>query len=251
MTLITRPIDDLAELSNVPADAWLLVKDPATGRDYKVKKSSLLAGSTTSYAWSSGTTYAINAIVEFAGKFWRSLQNANTANVPSEGTWWTEVAAADESAIKQFQANKVYKSDLVVVLNNDVLYRLTTVTRPYQASSFVADDWKAINDLHFKGVYVSLSALNTAHSSASAGDYAFVDAGIGQDALFYIWDVDDTQWIQSGSNIATPNASETVKGVVQKATDEQFFEGQSIGSSGAFLFGTPEQIVFSGYINQV
>lgn len=41
---------------------------------------------------------------------------------------------------------------------------------------------------------------------------------------------------------APPNASETVKGVVEKATDAEFASGASTGGTGAFLFATPDQI---------
>lgn len=53
-----------------------------------------------------------------------------------------------------------------------------------------------LDDNHFKGVHVSIGALNSAHPSAVPGDYADVDAGIGSDVERYAWDDDDTAWIK-------------------------------------------------------
>lgn len=53
---------------------------------------------------------------------------------------------------------------------------------------------------HFKGMHASLAALQTAHPSAVAGDYADVDSGAGADVARYIWDTSDSTWIiQSGA----------------------------------------------------
>ena len=49
---------------------------------------------------------------------------------------------------------------------------------------------------HFKGMYVSLAALEIAHPTGSAGDYADVDSGAGSAVRRYIWDVSDSQWQQ-------------------------------------------------------
>lgn len=54
---------------------------------------------------------------------------------------------------------------------------------------------------HYKGEYTTLGNLQAAHPTAIPGDYADVDAGIGQDVERYIWDDDDTDWIhQLGSS---------------------------------------------------
>ena len=51
----------------------------------------------------------------------------------------------------------------------------------------------------FKGLYASLGALQAAHPTASAGDYADVDAGVGSDTIRHVWDVSDAQWQPAGS----------------------------------------------------
>jgi hypothetical protein len=53
---------------------------------------------------------------------------------------------------------------------------------------------------HFKGIHVSLVALQTAYPTANPGDYAFVDSGIGADSQQYIWDDDDSDWVASSSS---------------------------------------------------
>ena len=56
-------------------------------------------------------------------------------------------------------------------------------------------------DSHFLGNYGSLSALQTAHPSANPGDYANIDAGVGSDVERWIWDDDDSQWIEGGAGV--------------------------------------------------
>lgn len=52
----------------------------------------------------------------------------------------------------------------------------------------------------FKGLHISLAALQAAHPTAAAGNYADVDSGTGADVARYIWDVSDSKWlIQSGA----------------------------------------------------
>ena len=58
-----------------------------------------------------------------------------------------------------------------------------------------------IEAAHFKGLHASLVALQSAHPTAAAGNYADVDSGTGADVARYIWDVSDSKWlIQSGAS---------------------------------------------------
>jgi len=50
----------------------------------------------------------------------------------------------------------------------------------------------------FKGKYTSLANLQLAHPTSSDGDYAIVDAGVGINAIEYIWDTDEG-WVQGNS----------------------------------------------------
>lgn len=49
---------------------------------------------------------------------------------------------------------------------------------------------------HYKGAYLTLTALETAYPTANSGDYADVDAGAENEVIRYIYDVDDTSWIE-------------------------------------------------------
>lgn len=53
---------------------------------------------------------------------------------------------------------------------------------------------------HFLGLYTSLTALQTAHPTATPGDYAQVDPGPGTDVMNYLWD-EDEGWVQGGSGL--------------------------------------------------
>lgn len=46
----------------------------------------------------------------------------------------------------------------------------------------------------FVGQYASLANLQTAHPTADVGQYAYVDAGVGEPVQKYIWDSNDNEW---------------------------------------------------------
>jgi hypothetical protein len=72
-------------------------------------------------------------------------------------------------------------------------------------------DITSYND-RFKGKYVSLAALNTAHPTANVGDYAQVDLGTGNDVINYNWDADDSAWVQGGGAATITNSDELIEG---------------------------------------
>jgi len=63
----------------------------------------------------------------------------------------------------------------------------------------------ALESSHFKGSFISKSALDLAYPTAALGDYANVDTGIGANAERYIWDDNDAQWVPQlgGSTVLT------------------------------------------------
>lgn len=105
---------------------------------------------------------------------------------------------------------------------------------------------------HFKGVYVSLAALQAAVPTGNPGDYAFVDAGVGNNPNIYIWDDSDSDWVLGGS-APTPDASETIKGVVEEADQSEANAGTAIGGTGAKLFLTPAKLLalVATFANQI
>lgn len=70
---------------------------------------------------------------------------------------------------------------------------------------------------HWRGLYASLVALEAAHPTASAGDYADVDTGTGFATTRHLWDVDDAEWIPSGSG--APLSAADVKSLYESNAD--------------------------------
>jgi hypothetical protein len=52
----------------------------------------------------------------------------------------------------------------------------------------------------FLGVFTSLASLEAAYPDAEPGQYAQVDAGVGNDVINYAWDEDDAAWVQVGGS---------------------------------------------------
>ena len=76
----------------------------------------------------------------------------------------------------------------------------------------------------FLGLYASLFDLQAAHPTASAGDYAQVDLGIGTDVIVYAWDVNDAKWAAVGSSAiantdALPEGSNNLYHTSQRVRD--------------------------------
>lgn len=67
---------------------------------------------------------------------------------------------------------------------------------------------------HFKGVYISDSALTSAVPSAEAGDYAYVDQGVDYPVALWVWDDDDNEWVASGSGGGAVDSVNGQTGVV-------------------------------------
>lgn len=55
---------------------------------------------------------------------------------------------------------------------------------------------------HYRGKYTTLLALQTAIATGVDGDYAIVDTGTGNDAVYYIWDTQDG-WVSGGTTTAS------------------------------------------------
>ena len=76
----------------------------------------------------------------------------------------------------------------------------------------------------FLGLFSSVFGLVAAHPTASAGDYAQVDFGIGMDVIVYAWDVSDAQWSAVGSSAiantdALPEGSSNLYHTGQRVRD--------------------------------
>lgn len=64
---------------------------------------------------------------------------------------------------------------------------------------------------HFKGVFVSYSALSEAFPTANDGDYAHIDSGANFDRMVAIWDSSDNKWVINQANTGA-NTDEVPEG---------------------------------------
>ena len=65
---------------------------------------------------------------------------------------------------------------------------------------------------HFKGVYATLAALNTALPTGVAGDYAQVNEVGATDVVNYSWDVEDSVWVAGGGTGGAANTDALPEG---------------------------------------
>ncbi|QGH74830.1 hypothetical protein MAL1_00083 [Bacteriophage DSS3_MAL1] len=93
----------------------------------------------------------------------------------------------------------------------------------------------------FKGSYLNESALNSAHPTADVGSYAFVDAGIGTDALLYIWDDDDSDWVVSSSGGGTDTPADIKTKYESNADTNAFTDAEKAKLSGIDAGATDDQ----------
>ncbi|WP_183573846.1 hypothetical protein HDF18_08480 [Mucilaginibacter sp. X5P1] len=89
----------------------------------------------------------------------------------------------------------------------------------------------AAAQVHYKGTYISATALSAANPTANPGDYAFVDPGAGEDARLYIWDEDNVVWILSSGTGDIAQATETNAGIMAIATISQALAGTDNASA--------------------
>lgn len=74
----------------------------------------------------------------------------------------------------------------------------------------------------FKGLYASTAALDTAHPTGSAGDYAHVDLGEGNAVALFIWDADDDEWVAAGGE-STAETEASIKTKYEANADTNAF----------------------------
>ena len=81
------------------------------------------------------------------------------------------------------------------------------------------DKLASLESSRFKGVFTSLESLTSGVVNPSAGDYAQVDKGVGQEAVVYIYDVTDANWLEQKS--ATTLTSSQVKQLYESNTNTE------------------------------
>lgn len=89
---------------------------------------------------------------------------------------------------------------------------------------------------HYRGTYLNLTALQTALPTASAGDYADVDAGTADPVQRYIWDDSDDEWVaQAGS--ADPITAAQVKTLYESNADTNAYTDAEKSKLGGVAAG--------------
>jgi hypothetical protein len=108
-----------------------------------------------------------------------------------------------------------------------------------------ANDIEALQaNQHFKGVYSTLTALQTAMPTALAGDYAQVDAGVGVNLQTYSYDL-QAGWVLSNS--AGSGATNTDM-LPEGATNVYFTNGRAIAALLTYFSATTGTITSSDSI---
>lgn len=91
--------------------------------------------------------------------------------------------------------------------------------------------------------YATEAARDTALWWDWVATKAYSNIYVTATSLHYNYNLWSAQWEEVETWTVTPNASETVAGKVEKATDVQFLAWDSTGETWAFLFATPEQVI--------
>lgn len=89
-------------------------------------------------------------------------------------------------------------------------------------------DASSYND-YYKGTYTTLGNLQAATPTSTAGSYAIVDTGVGNDAKLYIWDAQDG-WVSGGTTTAS-----TTDTVTEGSTNLYFTNGRAVSALTASL----------------
>lgn len=87
----------------------------------------------------------------------------------------------------------------------------------------------------FKGLHSTDVALNIAYPTAEAGSYALVDAGEGENAIFYWFDLDDG-WITNGNSVSLSSTDALMEG-----TSNLYFTNARAISAGSAAFARYDQ----------
>jgi hypothetical protein len=246
-----KRIAELPELLIINGELYLAIYSPATDITYKIKLSAIFPVEVNSFAWDAGNApYALDDITVHDDQLWISQIGGNNSMPGTDANWIVGVKSTG-SSLKYYAPGIYTESDVYVV--NSVsgqlgLYRLDPVqVRPFSSTNFTtelaAGKWISLAQRnYFRGTYVSFAALSAALVTGEPGDHADVDTGVGDDVIRYIWDDNDGVWIAGGSGGITANASETVAGIVEEATDVQTQAGTAVGETGAKLFTGPAKL---------
>jgi len=130
--------------------------------------------------WDVATTYALDEIVTYLDRIWKSKSAGNVGHQPpsdpgiTENTYWIEQSRSESVNFPEWSAG-VYGSGLIIVYYNNQLYKLNVGTRPFNSTNIVneiaAGDWRLLTGILnlgtlTDGATVNLNCLNAEQAKA-------------------------------------------------------------------------------------
>jgi hypothetical protein len=186
--------------------------------------------------WDPATVYPADILPAFWRDEWVVSEiddNEGIEPIDSGGVLAPEwrIASASNGTGISFWEEKIYPNTLEIIFyNNKLLFLDRTVVGTTPFSSLDIDveitegKWKSFFGDYYKGLYASLAALQAAYPSASAGDYADVDLGVGESVQRYLWDNDDDDWVL-GSGVGLPSGPDLLDAIDAAVGDSYWRTG--------------------------
>lgn len=146
-----------------------------------------------------------------------ATKNATDAELRNRATHTGTQAISTVSGLQTALDSKVDKVAGMGLSSNDF-------------TSELKDKLTGLEGTHWRGVFVSLAALQAGVTNPVAGDYADVDAA-GADVERYIWDATDSVWVvRSGGGGSSTGGGHTIQedGVSLPQRTNLNFEGVSV-----------------------
>lgn len=166
------------------------------------------------------------------------IDNLDTDDI-SEGTtnlYFTDTRVSNSPAV-QANTNKV-SADGSVTTHNDV----TSAGSGAIITSAERSKLAGLESSKFLGNYISLAALQSAHPSPVVGSYGYVDSGIGNDVISYIWDSSDDAYVQQVGT-GTSETPATIKTKYESnANTNAFTDAEQTNLSNQSGVNTGDQI---------
>jgi hypothetical protein len=170
-------------------------------------------------------------------------------NNGSDGTdTYVETGELGAVALSNDYADLANKPTLSSAFTNDGADATSTYVEHDELGAVAtSNDYNDLDNIpspYYKGVYVSLGALNIAYPTASAGDYANVDPGVASDVARYIWDADDNIWVQATGALVTNTSDLANDGSDGTSSYVENDEIAAVASSGDYadLINVPPSI---------
>ncbi len=147
----SKRIPQLQPATTGVKDGKLAVYNPTSDDTEQVDQQTMLGAEKADFAWQADVPYSIDDLKEFSALVWKSLQNSNLGNTPSENTFWTNepISTANGITLTQWAAG-VFTYEDSIVINNFAIYQLN-VSAPFLSSNFTTElaaaEWKFVGTI--------------------------------------------------------------------------------------------------------